>query len=156
MQLPLLFSFRQVVVGDGFLAGVRMNGRAILDHPEAPGEEIGISGVAPVGISGGGADRGLAFAEFRNAWVSVLFDIASEASSFEQFQTDCTAFLESRVPHLSAEWDAALEVVRQKHYVDATLKSEVVNGDQLAFEVVDLSHLQAEANQIEAGVKQAA
>lgn len=153
-NLPLLFSFNQVVLGDGFVAGVRVNGRALLEE----GEETWISGVATVGFAAGGADRGVAFTEFRNAWMAVLFDIAEESASFEAFEQACTEFLSSRVSRLSAEWDAALAEVRRLKFVDPTLKREDADDQPPSFEVVDLTHLagKSKENQIETGLKAAA
>ncbi len=156
MQLPLLFSFRQVVFGDGFVAGVSMSGRALLEEG-GPDGEFWISGVAPVGFAGGGADRGIAFTEFRNAWVTVLFDIAAESSSFDEFRTACAEFLNATTPGTTAGWDAALAEVRQKNYVDPTLRRQVADGHGVSFEVTDLTHLQLKsANKVEAGLELAA
>lgn len=155
MQLPLLFSFRQVVFGDGFVAGVSMEGRALLeeDGPDGPW----ISGVAPVGFAAGGVDRSDAFTEFRNAWITVLFDIAAEARSFDAFKQSCTEFLNSTEPTLSAEWDAALLKVRATNYVDPTMRREPVEAHKTGFEVVNFTlHQPKSENRLEAGVKVAA
>jgi len=134
MQLPLLFSFQQPVFGNGFLAGVRMNGRALLEE----GDEIWIVGVAPAGFSAGGPDRGAAFSAFKNAWATVLFDIAAESRSFEAFKSACDEFLSAASPSLSQEWQDALEQVRREKYVDTTLKCEP--GEQaVSFEVIELT-----------------
>ena len=156
MRLPLLFSFQQLVVGAGFLAGVRVNGHALLD--EAADDGTWITGAAPVGFAGGGADRGTAFAEFRNAWIAVLFDIASESGSFEAFRTATVEFLSSKAAPLTAEWEAALAEVRRTDYRDPHLKREVVDGHKVVFEVVDLTHLglQPKLNELDHGWKAAA
>ncbi|MEE8469205.1 MAG: hypothetical protein V3T22_12165 [Planctomycetota bacterium] len=154
--LPLLFSFKQVVVGNGFLAGVRMDGHALLETEQVDsGEESWITGVAPVGIAGGGGDRGLAFVEFRKAWIEVVFDIATKASSFDDFRTSCKAFLASEQDSLTALWQEAVAVVRREGYVDPSLrKGDAERG--VTFEVVDLTHLGTEGNQVENGLQLAA
>jgi hypothetical protein len=155
MQLPLLFSFRQVVFGDGFVAGVSMEGRALLDEGGPDGAWI--SSVAPVGFAGGGADRGIAFTEFRNAWITVLFDIAAESRSFDAFKHACTEFLDATEETVSVEWEAALEQIRKTKYVDPTMRRQPVEAHKIGFEVVDLTHIQPKSeNRLEAGVKLAA
>jgi hypothetical protein len=135
-QLPLFFSFAQPVFGNGFVAGVHMNGCALM---ESEGSEIWISGVAPVGITAGGSDRGSAFAAFRNAWISVLFDIAAESSTFEDFRRSCASFLEARVETLTQEWQRAVDEVRRTKYVDPTLKNEPTDGHKISYGVVDFT-----------------
>lgn len=159
MQLPLLFSFQQVVFGNGFTADVNMNGRALLEEREGTAEcasETWISGVAPISISGGGADRSVAYVEFRNAWVSVLFDIAAEAASFDDFKRECQAFLESSAPHLTKEWDESLAACRRSKYIDPKLPSKPVVP--VTFSVVDITGKvpNPTANTIEVGLRAAA
>ncbi len=153
-HLPLLFSFKQVVLGNGFLVGVTMNGRALLDEDS---EETWITGVAPVGLAGGGVDRTAAFTDFRKAWAEVLFDIANESITFDAFQRQCEEFLASSMDSMTTEWQAALEEVRRTKYVDRLLRRE--SADQnVTFKVVDLSALEygAKENEVEAGLNAAA
>ncbi|MCA8979234.1 MAG: hypothetical protein H6831_12685 [Planctomycetes bacterium] len=148
-SLPLLFSFRQLVAGDGFLAGVRMNGRALLEIERVDDrEEAWISGVAPVGIAGGGNDRGVAYVEFRKSWTEVLFDLAAEANSIDDFRAKCEVFLGSTEDRMTELWRGAVEVVRSGRYEDPALET----GDadrQVRFEVVDLSHLGTGGNEVD-------
>lgn len=154
--LPLLFSFKQLVVGKGFLAGVRMDGHALLETERVEDhEESWITGVAPVGIAGGGGDRGVAFVEFRKAWIEVVFDVAEKASSFEDFRASCEAFLASKQDSLTALWQEAVATVRREGYVDPSLcKGDADKG--VAFEIVDLTHLGSEGNEVESGMQVAA
>lgn len=135
MQLPLLFTFKKLVIGKGFIAGVMMSGRALLEEED---NEVWISGVAPVGITGGGPSRDDAFAEYRKRWVSVLFDIAADAESFSDFQAQCSEFLTSSLPHLTEEWELALREVRKKKYTDATLRTESADKQPVHHEIVEL------------------
>jgi hypothetical protein len=148
-SLPLLFSFRQLVSGDGFLAGVRMNGRALLEFEQVDDhEEAWISGVAPVGIAGGGNDRGVAFIEFRKSWMEVLFDLAAEADSIEDFREKCEGFLGATEDGMTKLWQDAVAVVRQGRYEDPALETGDADA-QVVFEVVDLSHLEAGGNEVD-------
>ena len=125
MQLPLIFTFDQVVYGDGFIAEVRMRGRALLEE-EVVGDgetEHWISGVAPAGFAGGGADRNAAFNDFRVAWGEVLFDIAADCTSFDQFQAECRKFYDSKREHLTRDWIEARERVRREQVTDEQLRT---------------------------------
>lgn len=158
-SLPLVFSFKQVIVGSGFFAGVRMNGRALLET-ETVGDhkEAWITGIAPVGITGGGGDRSVAFVEFRNAWVEVLFDIAATALSFEEFRDSCETFLTAEQASTTELWTDAVSAVRRNHYVDPSLRKENADTHAVGFEVVDLTHEQrgTDENQVETGLQVAA
>ena len=154
-EIPLLFTFNQIVMGDGFIAGVQMSGRALLEEQD---DEIWISGVSPVGVAGGGLDRSGAFANFRKAWAEVLFDIAAEACSFPEFEQACSEFLSASQDSISAQWQSALELVRKNKYVDPTLPSEVADEKQVKFEVHELEPCSTgtDDNQVEAGLLSAA
>jgi len=141
MRLPLLFTFSQLVFGNGFIAGVRLNGHAILEEDWG---ETWITGVAPTGFAGGGKDRATALVDFRQTWASVLFDIASEADSFLSFKEQCEAFLRSHAEALDAEWDTALAHVRANKYVDASLPSVPADTRPPTFEVCELQPAQSE------------
>jgi len=154
--LPLLFSFKQVVVGNGFVAGVKMDGHALLETEQVDNrEESWITGIAPVGIVGGAGDRGLAFVEFRKAWIEVVFDIAAKASCFDDFRTSCEEFLASEQDSLTALWKEAVAVVRREGYVDPYLRNGKAEKS-VTFEVVDLTHLGTEGNEVENGLQVAA
>jgi hypothetical protein len=81
---PLVFSFRDAVSGNGFVAHVAVCGRVLLTD-EGDGD-IWMFGVQPGGVAGGGCNRSEAFREFKKSYLSVFFDIAAEAASFEDFE----------------------------------------------------------------------
>lgn len=159
LAIPLVFSFKHVVMGDGFVAGVRMDGRALLEVEHNGGDrEDWVTGIAPVGISGGGRDRSAAFFAFRNAWTEVIFDIAHEASSFSSFRESCNEFFGAEQASMTALWEAAVETVRREKYVDPSLLREDADQHRVRFEVVDLTDFEAgaDANVVETGVQAAA
>lgn len=135
MRLPLLFKFNQAVHGNGFIAGVRVNGRALLEDEWG---EVWISGVTPAGFAGGGKDRATALVDFRQRWADILFDIATDASSFQEFKATCETFLKSQADAVDREWETALAEVRAKQYVDPSLPSQPVKNQPLSFEVIEL------------------
>lgn len=155
MQLPLLFTFKQPVFGNGFLAGVSMSGRALLDESNG---ETWITGVAPVGLAGGGVDRNAAFADFRKAWVEILFDVADETTSFADFKEQAEEFLSSASASMTQEWQAELDEVRRKNYIDPALRRESADGQGIAYQVVELTAQKYASgeNEVEAGLQAAA
>ena len=60
---PLLFGFRDLVAGNGFVAGVNLNGRALLADE---GDGFVMYGVNPGGIAAGGSNRGWRIALLAN------------------------------------------------------------------------------------------
>lgn len=152
--LPLLFSFKQVVQGKGFIAGVQMDGRALLEESEG---EIWITGVAPAGIAAGGADRVEAFFEFRAEWVRVLFDIAHDSQSFAEFDQETRRFLGSESSEFTKDWTQALAEVRQHQIVD-TLPRVPADKHIVNFNVQDLTAAAfgPDENTVEAGLRAAA
>jgi len=147
-QYPLIFSFRQLVAGHGFLAGVGIRGRAILAEE---GDGFWMYGVQPGGIAGGGLDRGMAFCRFRESYNSVLFDIASEAATFDEFRSQVREFFNQiNRPNL-AIWTDCLDEVRR---TNLSLKGlERVDADELTPELtvfkVDASQTSPADNHID-------
>jgi hypothetical protein len=107
---PLLFGFRDLVAGKGFLAGVSINGRALLLHD--PEDGYWMYGVNPGGLAAGGADVGEAQHAFRETYRTILFDIAMDAEDFEAFRLEVSRFFEESNEELVSEWRAAVEEVR--------------------------------------------
>jgi hypothetical protein len=110
---PLVFSFRDLIAGNGFVAGVAMDGRALL--AEEDDQDYWVFGVQPGSIAGGDREqRDVALIQFKKTYLSVLFDIAAEATSFVEFQGKVTTFFnEINTPNV-ADWDLALAEVRSK------------------------------------------
>jgi len=153
-KLPLLFQFKQLVRGNGFTAGVQMHGRSILDESEG---DVWITGVAPSSFAGGGVDRAAAFVEFRKAWVEILFDIAQEAASFDDFERECQSFLSESAEVVAEEWSTLLGELRSQKITDATLPSQKAEENPVRFDVSDLTNLQlADQNVSEAPLQQLA
>ncbi len=107
---PLVFSFRDLIAGNGYVATVAMDGRVVL--AEEDDQDIWMFGVQPGGIAGGERQQALAFAEFKKSYISVLFDIAADALSFDEFKEKVTAFFgEINEPNL-ADWERARAEVK--------------------------------------------
>jgi hypothetical protein len=108
---PLLISFHDNIVGTGFVAHVAVNGRALLTVEEDG--DCWVYGVQPGAIAGGDSDRAAALNEFKTRYQSVLYDIASEAESFEVFEEEVRNFFDQVDTVDAKAWDEALAEVRK-------------------------------------------
>lgn len=107
-RYPLLFGYRDLVEGRGFVAGVETSGRALL--VEEDDGAVCLYGVSPGGLAGVGDSRREAMADFRDGYRTVLYDLAAEARDFEEFRREVERLVteESDVE----EWTEAVEDVR--------------------------------------------
>ena len=110
-SFPLVFSFRDLVAGNGYVAAVEASGRIILEHDPDAGEWT-LCGVNPGGIAGGAGEEKVAFADFRATFRGVLDDIAHEAANIEAFKAAVEAFVGQTNASAEAEWAALREQVR--------------------------------------------
>lgn len=107
---PLVFTLQDVVTGCGFLAGIVVTGKAVMEHEEG---KWWMYGVCPGGIAGSGETLNEAFVDFRNRYKETLFDMAEEFSSFLLFRKAVQDFFNQENERENARWDAALKVLRQ-------------------------------------------
>lgn len=110
VNYPLVFTFSEVIVGRGFAALVDLRGRAVLSAEEDG--DIWLYGVQPGAVAGGGRDFGRACRAFKENYLSVLFDIAEESVSFEEFQRRVQRYFEAANEPTSHDWQEALRAVR--------------------------------------------
>lgn len=152
--LPLVFSFRELVIGNGFIASVQMCGRALMDEAD----ETWLTGIAPVGFSGGGMDRTEAFGAFRRAWFEILVDIANESADFASFRELSLEFLRSSQEAMTREWEEALAIVRANGVTDDRLRRAPDEEHQVSFSVDEIlpEHFAPDKNQVDSGLKAAA
>ena len=108
---PLVFAFRDAIVGKGFVADVAVQGRVLLTD-EADGD-VWMFGVQPGGVAGGGGNRSEAFHEFKKSYLSVLFDSAVECASFADFESDVKRFFSEVNAPNEKVWLNALAAVRE-------------------------------------------
>jgi hypothetical protein len=106
---PLFFGFRDLIAGDGYVASVAVNGRALLAQED---DGFWMYGVNPGGLAAGGTTAAEAQSEFRNDYRLVLFDIATEAQSFEDFEREVLEFFNATNKPTAEEWEAAVTEVR--------------------------------------------
>ena len=107
VRFPLVFTFHDLIVGRGFVAGVELAGRALLVEEE---EGSWLYGVTPGGLAACGHEKAETLSAFRNRYRAVLQDLAAAAAGFEAFAAAVARFQseESDVE----EWAAAVVEVR--------------------------------------------
>ena len=134
----MLFGFRDLVAGKGFVAGVVVNGRALLVDE---GDGFWMFGVSPGGLAAGGKSHGEAQAEFRQGYRSVLFDIAALADDFDSFRQQVLSFFHETSEPTEREWEEALAEVRSGKVVADWLPMRKVDSNAgQGVEVVRLEH----------------
>lgn len=152
-RYPLLFGFRDLVAGNGYVAGVAIsNGRALLVDE---GDGFWMYGVNPGGLAAGGKSIGDAQSEFRIAFKSVLFDIAAEAQSFEAFRTEVERFFQETNNPTLLEWDEAVAEVRLGH-TDADWLPRKSAESKTDVKIVQLEHPMPSVNALDDQAKIAA
>lgn len=110
---PILFGVRDPIIGNGFVAGVAVNGRALMRQEE---EGFWVDGVFPGGVCAGGSTRDEALLKFRDSYRSVLFDLAAEAESFDAFRAEVERFFWEETPGEAEAWlQAAAELRKDKN-----------------------------------------
>jgi len=110
-KIPLLFTYRDRVVGMGFAAHVSTHGR-VLAVAEGDEDQIWIYGVEPGALAASGSDPKEALEALREAFANVLRDFAADARDFASFEASVQAFFEAvNRPH-EQEWRLAVEEVR--------------------------------------------
>ncbi len=134
-RYPLLFGFRDLIAGKGFVAGVTLRGRALLADE---GDGFWMYGVNPGGLAAGGKTPGEAQAEFRQGYRSVLFDIAAQAGDFADFRQQAIAFFQETNRPTEREWEEAVAEVRKGNVVADWLPSKKVESAPLGMDVVPL------------------
>jgi hypothetical protein len=135
-RYPILFGFRDLIAGKGFVAGVGVNGRALLVDE---GDGFWMYGVNPGGLSAGGATASEAQAEFRVIYRSVLFDIAAEVADFGAFRSEVESFFGETNEPTKAEWNEAVLEVRSGN-VSADWLPKGKADSRISVDIVLLDH----------------
>lgn len=114
VELPLIFTYRDLVCGAGILAEVRVRGRvlAVQEHDGA-----WLYGVNPGDLAASGATIREAHAAFRRSLTAILFDIAEDASSFDDFAAQTRQFVNEGNAPVEAAWREAVEAHRAHRFV---------------------------------------
>jgi len=116
-RLPLLFSYRDTIFGQGFLVEVKvLNGRALCVTED---NEVWMYGVNPGGMAASGTDLHDAHKEFRKAFTKILIDLAYEAENFDAYRAAVEQFVHETSDNDG--WRAAVEEVRRLNVAEVGL-----------------------------------
>ena len=107
---PVLFGFRMSVAGKGFLAGIHIDGRALLEEEDGAWWAYGVD---PGPFAASGTTPIEAFQAFRQSVLEVLFDSASLTENYESFEADVRKIFTQRSEEDAARWEAARRDIRE-------------------------------------------
>lgn len=147
-RYPLVFGLRDLIQGEGFLARVAVEGRALL-HQEDDGH-VWIEGVNPGGFGETGASIAEALEKFRRSYTAILFDIAAETTSFAQFEGEVGAFFHDCAPRPVREWEQAVDDVRAGR-VTADWLTRKSADSPMQVRVVEIEQPSSSNNEVEVG-----
>lgn len=107
---PLLFTFRDAVSGNGFLAGVTVHGWSLMVKEND--EKWWAYGVRPAGLAASGGTPQEAHNNFRTNYTLVLYDMATDAEDFDAFKRAVEGFYSQPDHDEQNRWMAAFEAIR--------------------------------------------
>jgi len=111
---PLIFTFRDDVDGEGFLARVTIRGRALMVDE---GDGWWLYGVEPGGMAESGGTPHEAYQRFRRAFTAVLFETAVDAKSFDDFESEIRRFARETDQEEEARWLEVSAAIRSGEIV---------------------------------------
>ena len=109
-RYPILFNYRELIVGNGFVASVESAGRCLME--DFGEEDVWVRGVHPSGFSAGANDQKSASDAFQREHRVALLDIAHEASDFDHFKEMVHTFHAQKSRGGMKEWWEAVKRVR--------------------------------------------
>ena len=109
---PIMLTLQDTFSGNGFMARVTMSGRTLM-RQEDDGKWW-MYGVRPAGIAASGENIEAAFLNFRSRYKEILFDIAQEGRTFEEFSQAVQRFFDESDSDNDDEqaWEVALQTIR--------------------------------------------
>lgn len=105
----LVYNFTDDVNGEGFLARVTAQGRALAVNE---GDGWWVYGVEPGGIAASGETPREACHEFRQAFTKVLYDFAADVKVFDDFTGEVRRFFHERDGTEEERWSATVAALR--------------------------------------------
>lgn len=109
---PVLFTYRDIIVGHGFVAKVETSGRFLMKDSGA-GEKVWIYGVNPGPIAAEGETQKEAAEAFRVTYRHALLDLVCDAKNFEHFTEEVKDFCGQTCDETQEEWKQAVKLVRE-------------------------------------------
>ncbi len=120
---PLIFTLQDAISGNGFLAGVILVGRALMQRDEDG--KWWLYGVCPGGLAESGDSPQETFLRFRNRYREVLIDIAQEVPTFAEFKQEVERFFHEVDEQDASRWDETLAAIRSANVPPPTPFSEL-------------------------------
>lgn len=109
-QHPLIFTLQDAISGNGFLAGITLIGRALMQKGDDG--KWWLYGVCPGGLAESGDSPQDTFMRFRNRYKEVLMDIAEEQPTFKEFKAEVERFFHEVDQQDERRWEDALSAIR--------------------------------------------
>lgn len=110
MTIPLLFTYKDRIVGPGYTAEVTTHGRVLAVDED---RDVWIYGVEPGALAACGEDAKTALEAFRQAFTEILRDLASETETFSAFDAAVQRFVHDRNTPNEVDWALAVDAVRR-------------------------------------------
>ena len=109
-RYPIVFTYAEVVVGNGYVATVKITGRCLME--DFGNDDVWVTGVHPSGFSAGGENRKSASDAFQREHRVALLDMAHDAADFREFRQLVRAFFDQTSRIGESEWWKAVSQVR--------------------------------------------
>lgn len=109
-RYPIVFTYRELIVGNGFVATVETTGRCLME--DFGDNDVWVTGVHPSGFSAGADNQQSASEAFQREHRVALLDMAHDAPDFGSFQTMVHDFHAQRSEIGEMEWWEAVRQVR--------------------------------------------
>lgn len=109
-RYPIVFTYRELIVGNGFVATVESTGRCLME--DFGDSDVWVSGVHPSGFSAGADNQQSASEAFQREHRVALLDMADDAPDFDSFQAMVRDFHAQKSEIGEMEWWEAVHQVR--------------------------------------------
>ena len=109
-HIPLLFTYRDRVIGDDFSADVESHGRVL--GVEEGDNDFWVYGIQPGALAASGTTPREALEAFRASFTEVLKDFAADVANFAEFDQAVQSFFNAVNEPAEADWLRAVEAVR--------------------------------------------
>jgi len=136
---PLIFTFKDVIAGNGYFAGVFIKGHVLMKNEFG---EWWMYGVSPGAIAESGSTQEEANLKFNQAIRWVLSSFAQECTSFDEFQREVDKFVTSASLPDVAEWEEARNAVRAGSQINDTFIGKLERDETSDKPSVFVKHLE--------------
>ena len=109
-RYPIVFTYRELIVGNGFVATVESTGRCLME--DFGDSDVWVTGVHPSGFSAGADNQQSASEAFQREHRVALLDMAHDAPDFDSFQAMVRDFHAQKSEIGEMEWWKAVHQVR--------------------------------------------